>query len=728
MKKIRLTTCALLSLAFFAPAAHAMAIRWPNLNTQLAGESKMKKFATNQELVDWLNNQPLDQGGYYFGGGIRPMMAYSAANGAVEKSAPAVPSSAVSGQAAPTTDIASTDFSQTNIQVAGVDEADIVKNDGKYVYTISGQNLYIVDAYPAAEAKVLATIKFNSRPQNMFIQGRDLIVFGQNTNMSALPIYQTMRRQSDYTFFKVFDLTNPVSPKLVRDLNFEGDYHDARLIGNYVYFLTDNYQFQIMGDSALPKIIENGAVITANKSTARFNYPNVYYFSIPYPSYNFTTLAAINISDNNKAITSEVYILPYSQSIYVSANNAYLTYTKYVSDYALMMGVMKDLVFNKLSAADQNRIIAIQAIDGSIMSDSEKGNKINQLLQRYMNSLAQDQQKILQDAVTRKLQQEYDSLSDQLQSTVIQKISLAGDKITWQAAGSVPGNVLNQYSMDESGNYFRVVTTKQGTWSDYVPSGEQDSSAGLYVLDNNLKVVGKVTKLAKGERVYAVRFMQNRAYVVTYQQVDPLFVLDLADAKNPKVLGSLQVAGFSDYLYPYDDTTLIGLGKATEQNSDGGVIAKGLKLALFDVKDPGNPKQLAEAELGGRGSDSLALGDPHAFLFSAQKNLLVIPVSLTATTSQEWYGNYIFNGAAVFKVTKTSISLQTLISHAPDGQIGNKGQWYGYDYYPTSVKRSLYIGSYLYTVSDRYLKINQLGDYQAVGSVGLNLADYDVIN
>ena len=280
---------------------------------------------------------------------------------------------------APTTNIASTDFSQTNVQVAGVDEPDIVKNDGKYVYTISGQNLYIVDAYPVNEAKILSTIKFNSQPQDMFIYGKELIVFGQNTNINALPIYQTFHRQSDYTFFKVFDLTDPTNPRLVRDLNFEGDYHDARLINNDVYFLTDNYQWQTLGDEPLPRIIENGQVITAAKSTARFNYPSVYYFPVPYPSYNFTTLTAINISDNTKPVNSEVYVLPYSNSVYVSANNFYLTYTKYVSDYALMMNVMKDLVYSKLSAADQNRMVEIQAIDSSVMSDGGKSNLINQL-------------------------------------------------------------------------------------------------------------------------------------------------------------------------------------------------------------------------------------------------------------------------------------------------------------------------------------------------------------
>ena len=125
-----------------------------------------------------------------------------------------------------------------------------------------------------------------------------------------------------------------------------------------------------------------------------------------------------------------------------------------------------------------------------------------------------------------------------------------------------------------------------------------------------MKVVGKVEKLAEGEKIYSVRFMQNRAYLVTFKQIDPLFVIDLEDPTNPKVLGELKIPGFSNYLHPYDETTLIGLGK------DSGNWNAGLKLSLFDVSDVKNPKEIDNYVFENGRGDSIALNDHKAFLFS----------------------------------------------------------------------------------------------------------------
>jgi uncharacterized secreted protein with C-terminal beta-propeller domain len=188
---------------------------------------------------------------------------------------------------------------------------------------------------------------------------------------------------------------------------------------------------------------------------------------------------------------------------------------------------------------------------------------------------------------------------------------------------------------------------------------------------------------------------------VTFKKVDPLFVIDLQDPSNPKVLGELEIPGYSDYLHPYDENHIIGVGKDAE---DAGSFAwyQGVKIALFDVSDPENPMEISKYVIGARGTDSEALRDHRAFLFSRSKNLLVIPVSLVE--SESWgYGGYDWQGAYVF-----NISL--------DNGIVFRG---GIDHSDSSVSRSLYIDNVLYTISDGLVKMNNLADLSEINEVEL---------
>ena len=262
----------------------------------------------------------------------------------------------------------------------------------------------------------------------------------------------------------------------------------------------------------------------------------------------------------------------------------------------------------------------------------------------------------------------YQDISKELEKTVIHKIAINKDKMEYKAVGEVTGSVLNQFSMDETDGKFRIATTKNQIWSQYMDEKEVQSYNNLYVLDENLRAIGSLENLAQGERIYSVRFMQNRAYMVTFQQTDPLFVIDLSNPQSPKVLGKLKIPGFSNYLHPYDDTTLIGIGKDTSEREGGGVTTKGLKLSLFDVADVANPKEIDTYVMGGVGSDSIALNDHKAFLFSKEKNLLVIPVAIRESVKLNEWGKLTFSGAAVFKVDKNGFELKGKIDHSDGGK------------------------------------------------------------
>ena len=703
-----------------------------NITEQLAAQTKIKKFENYDELKEFLEQGAVEQsyGLSYDRGFMQGEMMLDST-----MIAPTAMKSMEAGQAiseATGLGAGSDDFSTTNVQVKGVDEADIIKTDGKYIYAVSQNNLFIVDAHPADNAQILSKIAFESRPQDIYINGDSLIVFGHDDQIFKTELYKSFVRRSNYAFFKVFDITDRKNPKQVRDLDFEGNYSNSRMIGDYVYFVTQNHNYYYDNEMPVPRIVEDGKVMTQNcaLNSVRCYMPDVYYFDMPYQSYNFTSVNAINVQDNSKAVAGDVYLLSGNQNMYVSQNNIYITYTKHISEDQLMMEVMKEVVYPKLSIKDQERIAKIEVVENFILSQNEKMNKINYIVERYISSLTDGDQDKLGDEVEKNLKQKYVDISKELEKTVIHKIAVSDGALEYKTYGEVTGQILNQFSMDENNGYFRIATTKNRTWSRF-DNESQESYNNLYVLDENLKQVGAIENLAEGERIYSVRFMQSRAYMVTFKQIDPLFVIDLADPKNPKVLGELKIPGYSNYLHPYDDTTLIGFGKDTGESEWGGVRVEGLKLSLFDVSNVSEPKEVDVYVMGDAGSDSIALYDHKAFLFSKDKNLLSIPVSIRESLDGRGWGKMTFSGAAVFKVDKTGFELKGKIDHSDGGRISDRDYWRGYNYYDNTVKRSLYIDDVLYTFSNKYLKMNNLDDLELVKNLELKKdsgSDFEVVN
>jgi len=299
--------------------------------------------------------------------------------------------------------------------------------------------------------------------------------------------------------------------------------------------------------------------------------------------------------------------------------------------------------------------------------------------------------------------------------TSIHRIHIEGNEIEYVASGEVPGMVLNQFSMDEYEGYFRVATTTY----------EGTSQNNVYVLDTTLTITGSLTDLAPGETIYSARFMGERGYLVTFKQVDPLFVIDLSNPSHPKQLGYLKVTGYSDYLHPYDENHLIGIGKET---TDAGEFAwyQGVKISLFDVTDVSNPVEISNIEIGDRGTDSPVLWDHKAFLFDKSRNLLVMPilvaevdVSKYSEEALAWaYGEPVWQGAYVFDISlDEGFQLKGGITHIEN--LGDLKQEYYYYYSPFSVTRSLYIGNVLYTISEAKIKMNSLENLDYINEVEL---------
>ena len=310
----------------------------------------------------------------------------------------------------------------------------------------------------------------------------------------------------------------------------------------------------------------------------------------------------------------------------------------------------------------------------------------------------------------------------QSQQTIVHRISINGLAITYQATGAVPGHVLNQFSMDEYNGYLRIATTYCCSQSGgpmplaHAPVSQQETN--VYVLDRSLHSTGKLEGLSPGEQIYSARFVGDKAYLVTYKRTDPLFVIALQDPFRPAVLGQLDVTGVSDYLQPYDEMHLVGIGQAgTDVAWENAVRFTGLKISLFNVTDPKQPTETSRYLIGGPGTSSPAINDHKAVLFDKTLSLLVIPVEITAQPQDTTYlYSYqpVWQGAYVFNITPDNgIIFKGGITHLQNGQLPT---WQDNNLFIT---KTLYIGNVLYTISNNKVQMNSLSDLLEIGSVSL---------
>lgn len=590
----------------------------------------------------------------------------------------------------------SLDYSTTNIQVEGVDEADVVKNDGKYIYTIRDNKVIIIDAYPADSSSIVSEIVFeNNTPSQIFVNGDKLIIFSNKNYYYdygiAYPekVVESIGIASSYNYYNsqktvinIYNIEDRSAPVLDNSYELDGYYQNSRMIGNYIYTITN----QAIYDYKDPIIPES---IYRCGSSKCFD---LWYFDRPDSSHQFTIITSIDLESGKNQ--SKVFLLGYSQNLYVSQNNIYIVYSRQLSINDFLDKII-DITIPLVPSDIQIKIKEVQI--SSLFSNDEKMSAIGRILNNYSSSLSPDARLEFQkkyEAVGTKVQEE---IAKEMEKTIIHKISIKDGVIEYKSEGEVPGFTLNQFSMDEYNGNFRIATTTEA-WT-------QKSRNHVYILDDSLKITGKLEDLAKGEKIYSVRFLGEKGYMVTFRQIDPLFVIDLTP-NNPKVLGFLKIPGVSDYIHPYDETHIIGLGRdATEKGR-----IKGLKLALFDVSDVSNPKEMSSIIIGEQGSYSEALYDHKAFLFNKEKNLLVIPASITENNTYN-----AFQGAFVFHINlQDGISLKGRITH--NNLTENTKNYYN----TNNVNRALYIGNVLYTLSTSMIKMNDLNDLYEINTVNIS--------
>lgn len=653
--------------------------------------------------------------------------------------------------------------SDTNTQVAGVDEADIVKTDGKHLFLLHGQTLQIIDAWPAASLAKGSEISIEGQPSEMFVHDGRAVVYSavdgasvyEAANVTPKPQYDEYGygygggavdvgmggmgggyNGSQAPLTKVTVLrVDGAAPTIEAELYFEGNYLSSRRVGAEIRTVLEGGAH----GPSLPGYPEWSGAGTTSEAIAAWE------------RLRQTSIAAIRASKVSDW-------LPY-------------TFVKR-GDQVTASLARCDGYYVPTAGTTSYGLTQVQVLDETAPNDVRGVSIVGAAETVYSNASTMIVAAASYEAAA------YASAWASRTTTAIptarthlHKFDLAANpgEPRYVASGTVVGTVNNQFSLDERDGYLRVATTEDrmflggsgggdvpvGTGTapsnPGVPSGGGGSGGGiaqdggaadpappdptpapapapapnsgpgsrpldaplgpsrvnhLFVLaeqDGELAVVGSAGELAPEERIYSARFVGNRGYLVTFRQVDPLFVIDLSVPTAPKVVGELKIPGFSEYMHPLDDGHLLTIGKDTTEDEWGGVQTNGLALQIFDVRQASAPRLLHKYVFSDPYGSSEASYDHKAFTYFADRKLLAFPYSSYDDMRGMKSSLEVFSIDTEAGIARLgSIDHSSLMSSAPQG--------YCSGYYGVDVRRGLFLDDYVYSISYGGVVVNQVND------------------
>jgi len=638
-----------------------------------------------KDVSPWRYRPILLNGGIVNGGIVNGGIANS---GAAAVDATATPSPSETG-----------DYSGTNNQVAGVDEGDLVKTDGQHLFVLAGDGVDILNAWPADQLGGVSHIATAGDERALFLHGTRLTVISQESGWEpvgddAVGIVGLSRgwwgqQWQSQVAVTVIDVSTAAEPKILETTRLDGWLVDARAIAGRVLVVT-----QDTFDIPAPAVITIAPPIHIDPTPVD-PLPVDPLPVDPLPvdplPVDPSQIAAVSIVETSIApLTISIwpgYPSDGTRSVYED-EASYRTHLEKAWNTVALPHVTVTATGGGSSTSDLlsagHTYLPVKATENSLLSvvsfevdDDNAGPEATTTVAGISGSVYASASNLYVSATH---WGNWWDATDTGSTTNIYRFDIDRADVPLTAMGAVPGVTLDQFSLDESDDgLLRVATT----------SGFGDSaSSGVYTLAasaGNLQTIGSVTGLAPGERIYSVRFIGNRGYVSTFRQVDPLFVIDLANPAQPRVVGQLKVPGFSSYLHPLDATHLLGIGRDVDP-ATGRVL--GLQLSIFDVANPADPKRSATYTFAGEGwgSWSAALWDHHALSWFAEQGILALPVQ----EGDWWTGS---NGLVVFKVDTNSAEGFTNL-----GEITHDDP----------VQRSIRIGEFLYSVSAGEVKVHRL--------------------
>ena len=569
---------------------------------------------------------------------------------------------------------ASHSMSGTNNQVADVDEADIVKSDGEYIYLVINGALRIV----ASEKPHLVSVtKLPGQAREMFIEGNRAAVYvarGSAAQPRCTYGYDCQfTGDGTETTLLIYDIENRSKPALKRRIDWSGSLLASRRVGAIVH-----------------------TVVATGDSRTRPYYAtwpeNVPRCGI----YESAVRAQLNrLEQKNEQLIRQAarLKLPSMTDNGVEKNLCDTAYRTASEDKGVFVSIVS---LDLKQDARLARTVTIQSNPGAVFATAE--NIYLAVTHRPANAADH---------------RGYSFYGSDTEATDIHrfKVGNASGMALYAGSGVVPGHVLNQFSMDEWAGNLRIATTRGR-----VPDPKVESSVSILspMPSGNLVRVGVVEHLAPGEDIRSVRFEGDRGYIVTFKKTDPLFVLDLKTPDAPKVLGELKIPGFSTYMHRIDDNHLLSIGFDANDHGDFAYF-DGVILQLFDVKDALHPKLLFKEKIGTRGSSSEAATNHLAFNYFAERGLLALPMTICEGGGDGRNGDQLaFGGLLVYDVSMTS-GFHRLggVNHDASGQSCSTW-WSGAT---SAVKRSLFIDDLVFSIADDRMKVQKLQ------TLGKDLAD-----
>jgi len=539
--------------------------------TRFQGDSDIRPtpFGSDDAFLQYLIDQAVQQYSDLFGQQYT-YEAYPPIVGPIFPLGPALTASASSPAGSPS-------FSQTNTQVAGVDEGDTVKTDGQYLYLLSNGNLVILNAWPAEDLQTLSVTPLQGTPLVEYLDGDRLTVISQDYQPNGFPIESPFLAGPVFWRYwsqpvvdvTVYDVSDPAAPTVVQETTLDGTYNNSRAIGSTVYVALNATlsslpppEYTVTGNTL---VYETEAEYEARMETLPLD------GLLPHYTTQSTNADGTQESTGLLAVPADIY-----QPAVPGDNN-------------LLTVVSFDVTGN---SGPTNSVSFLTSYDAILYAATDNFYLITNRWS-YVNNW-----------------------------TFIDQLNLDDGDMTLTATAQVPGTILNQFSVAENGPYLDIATTS-GWW--------QTSSNNVFVLTQNndsLDVVGQLEGLAPGETITSVTFLGDRAFVSTADQVNPLFALYLSDPTNPVVAGSLEVPGYTGYLQAIDATHLIGIGE------DNGTQGTNLVISLFDVTDLSNPILVSSYTVAPDGwSWSPAEYDYHAITWYPEYQTLAFPVTSEGVVS-----------------------------------------------------------------------------------------------
>jgi len=544
-------------------------------------------------------------------------------------------------------------YSTTNLQEAGVDESDVFKSDGVNFYIGKGRSLRIVRASPAAQMEELARLDLGAPIDSLYLDGGQAIVLMQQYGDSAAP---GLRDGAEIMIWPPYDARATVRVAAVDVSNPRSP--------------------RVVAEREL-----DGVLVSSRLTNNRLILVLTFVPPMPPGPLGIALLTLDDVLPRTRSSGTEQVLVPLDNWYRPESPDGYYT-TAVVT----------------LDASDVSRVVGATAV----MAEAGTIYATTQAL--YLTDTGWG-------AVA----------ADDGPRTIIHKLKYNADGVAeYAASGAVPGRPINQFSLGEHEGYLRIAT-EVSRWStsvdgNVVSAWSFQQYAGVYVLgevDGNLEVVGKVENIAPGETVHASRFLGDHGFLVTFRRIDPLFILDLTDPTDPRVVAELTMPGFSDYLHPVGDTHLIGVGKWVINDNDFDWY-QGLQLSLFDVSDWSNPRVIQQIQFGGRGSESDVLYTHKAFTFMPDSNLLAVPMQLTTLNDIPWeFGDPAFDGVVVFRVDPQQGFTELGRINAVTSATGTYEWWWG------DWRRGAFIGQTAYAVTPDGVRSASLDDFTATSSVTL---------